>query len=139
MHCQDCSANLRHRCDSQGCCARLAEMRAETCVGSFRDGVLAKARLDLGLRPVAEAIDRQLTELDVENGCILVLRTRQKLRPEMAAEWQEELKALCRSQGVRDVSVVVLDNCSSLTVERRSVPDTRMQYQPVKGAPIVSY
>ena len=122
MHCATCPFHRRTLCQAEGCYAAR--------------GLVAH---DLALQPVAEAIDRQLTRLDVEGGDILVLRTRHKLRPELAAEWQEELKALCRSQGVRDVSVVVLDNCTSLTVERRSVPDTRMQYQPVKGAPIVSY
>lgn len=120
-------------------CATCPTARNEHCRLEGCGAARAIAYEALAAQPVAEAIDRQLTELDVESGCILVLRTRQKLRPEMAAEWQEELKALCRSQGVRDVSVVVLDNCTSLTVERRSVADTRMQYQPVKGAPIVSY
>jgi hypothetical protein len=81
-----------------------------------------------------EPIDRQLTRLDVENGDILVLRTCQKLRPEMAAEWQSELQALCRSHGARDVTVVVLDDCSDLTVERPEKPDTRMQHQASPAA-----
>ena len=87
---------------------------------------------------MAEEIDRQLARLDVESGDILVLRTRCKLQPATAARWQDELLALCRSHGVRDVSVLVLDDCTDLSIERPKHADTRMQHQARREPPIVS-
>ncbi|MBE7201419.1 MAG: hypothetical protein INR70_26950 [Parafilimonas terrae] len=75
---------------------------------------------------MAQEIDRQLDRLEVRHGDILVLRTRQKLQPETAAKWQDELIRMCRDIGVRDVTVLVLDNATELTVER---PQTRLVQQ----------
>ncbi len=76
--------------------------------------------------PLAEEIDRQLDRLEVRHGDILVLRTRQKLQPSTAAKWQDELIELCAAAGVRDVTVLVLDDATELTVER---PATRLVQQ----------
>ncbi|MGU3667994.1 hypothetical protein ACLBX9_27725 [Methylobacterium sp. A49B] len=75
---------------------------------------------------MAQEIDRQLDRLEVRHGDILVLRTRQKLQPETAAKWQDELIGLCRDAGVTDVTILVLDNATELTVER---PQTRLVQQ----------
>ena len=85
---------------------------------------------------MAEDIDRQLARLDVESGDILVLSTRAKLQPATAARWQDELIALCRSQGVRNVTVLVLDDCTDLTVERPAT--TLMQHQAPRLVPMVT-
>jgi hypothetical protein len=75
---------------------------------------------------MAEEIDRQLERLEVRHGDILVLRTRQKLQPATAARWQDELIGMCCDAGIRDVTVLVLDNATDLTVER---PNTRLVQQ----------
>ena len=91
------------------------------------------------MNPLAEEIDRQLSHLDVESGDILVLRTRQKLQAATAEKWQDELLELCRAHGVRDVSVLVLDDCTDLTIERPRHADTRMQHQAFRAPPIISH
>ena len=78
------------------------------------------------MTPLAEEIDRQLDRLEVRHGDILVMRTRQKLQPATAAKWQDELIGLCAAAGVRDITVVVFDDCTELTVER---PATRLVQQ----------
>ena len=78
------------------------------------------------MNPLAEEIDRQLDRLEVRHGDILVLRTRQLLQPDTATKWQDELIRMCRDQGVRDVTVLILDNATELTVER---PATRLVQQ----------
>ena len=90
------------------------------------------------MSPLAEEIDRQLSRLDVEQGDILVLRTRQRLQPATAARWQDELINLCREQGIRGISVLVLDDCTDLTVERPKRPDTGMMHQAARLVPYVS-
>ncbi|QGY05500.1 hypothetical protein MMSR116_29115 [Methylobacterium mesophilicum SR1.6/6] len=75
---------------------------------------------------MAQEIDRQLDRLEVRHGDILVLRTRQKLQLETAAKWQDDLIRMCRDAGVRDVTVLVLDNATELSVER---PATRLVQQ----------
>ncbi|MCJ2143722.1 hypothetical protein [Methylobacterium sp. E-066] len=87
---------------------------------------------------MAEEIDRQLDRLVVRHGDILVLRTRQKLQPATAAKWQDELIGLCKDAGVRDVTVLVLDDCTDLSIERPQRADTRMQHQAFRPTPIVS-
>lgn len=80
-------------------------------------------------------MDRQLSRLDVESGDTLIIRTRSKLQAETAARWQDELQELCRSKGCRDVIVIVLDDCTDLTVERPQQADTRMQHRAPAVAP----
>ncbi|WP_267355653.1 MULTISPECIES: hypothetical protein [unclassified Methylobacterium] len=71
-------------------------------------------------------MDRQLDRLEVRHGDILVLRTSQKLQPETATRWQDDLIRMCAAAGVRDVTVVVLDNAAELSIER---PATRLVQQ----------
>jgi len=78
------------------------------------------------VNPLAEEIDRQLDRLEVRQGDILVLRTRQLLQPATAKKWQDDLIRMCEASGVRDVTVLVLDNATELTVER---PATRLVQQ----------
>lgn len=78
------------------------------------------------MNPLAEDIARQLDRLEVRHGDILVLRTSQKLQPATAARWQDELIGMCAASGVQDVTVLVLDNATELTVER---PNTRLVQQ----------
>ena len=78
------------------------------------------------MNPLSEDLDRQLDRLEVRHGDILVLRTSQKLQPATAARWQDELITMCAAAGVRDVTVLVLDNAAELTIER---PATRLVQQ----------
>lgn len=75
---------------------------------------------------MAEYIERQLDRLEVRHGDILVLRTSQKLQAATAKQWQDDLICMCAAAGVRDVTVLVLDNAAKLTVER---PATRLVQQ----------
>lgn len=88
------------------------------------------------MSPLAQEIDRQLDRLEVRHGDILVLRTREKLQAATAEKWQDELIRMCRDAGVRDVTVLVLDNATELTVERpatRLVQQRRDVPQPMQG------
>lgn len=91
------------------------------------------------MSPLSEDLDRQLSRVDVENGDILVLRTAKKLSTATAEKWQDELLELCAAHGVRDVSIIVLDDCTDLTIERPQRADTRMQHQAFRAPPIVSH
>ena len=62
-------------------------------------------------------LDVQVSRLDVENGDILTLRTRHTLTRDQADALHDEVSRLARRHGVRDVSVLVLDNCTDLAVE----------------------
>ena len=77
----------------------------------------------------------QLARLDVEDNDILVVRTRRKVSEATAAKWQDGLERLVRAAGVKGVSILVLDDCTDITVERL---DTSMQHQPPRPTPIVS-
>lgn len=63
-------------------------------------------------------LDLQVGRLDVENGDILVVRTRQILTTAQADRIHNDVALLARRHGVVGVSVVVFDNCADLTVER---------------------
>lgn len=78
------------------------------------------------MNPLAEEIDRQLDRLEVRHGDILVLRTSQRLQPATARKWQDDLICMCAAAGVRDVTVLVLDNAAELSIER---PATRLVQQ----------
>lgn len=67
-------------------------------------------------------LDLQVKRLDVEHGDMLVLTTAKKLTQAQADAAHDLVAQLARRHGVRDVSVLVLDNCSDLTVERRERP-----------------
>ncbi|WP_289015719.1 hypothetical protein [uncultured Methylobacterium sp.] len=74
----------------------------------------------------------QLRRLDVENGDILVLRTPEKPTRETADTWHDQVQQAVREQGLRDVTCIVLDNCTDLSVER---PSTAMQHQRPRKLP----
>jgi len=78
------------------------------------------------VNPLAQEIDRQLNRLEVRHGDILVIRTSEKLQPATAEKWQDELISMCEDAGVRDVTVLILDNATEITVKR---PDTRLVQQ----------
>jgi hypothetical protein len=80
---------------------------------------------------LSEVLDRQLDRLEVRHGDILVLRTRRKLPAATVTKWQDDLIRMCRDAGVTDVTVLVLDDCTELTVER---PATRL-VQQVRDVP----
>lgn len=69
----------------------------------------------------------QIRRLEVENGDILVVRTPGKLTREKSDAWHAEVQQLVREQGLRDVTCMVLDGCTDLTVER---PTPRLPHQP---------
>ncbi|MCJ2021078.1 hypothetical protein MKK84_27260, partial [Methylobacterium sp. E-065] len=84
----------------------------------------------------ADDMERQLDRLEVRHGDILVLRTTQKLQSATAKKWQDDLIRMCAAAGVRDVTVLVLDNAAELTVERpatRLVQQSRDVPQPMQG------
>ena len=118
MSCEDCCERLLASCGREGCALKLAEARTATVAPTIFDGVEA-----------------QVSRLDVEDGDILVVRTRRKVSEATAAKWQGGLERLVRAAGVKDVSILVLDDCTDITVERF---DTRMQHQPPRPTPIVS-
>lgn len=134
MHCATCPADRRAACTRKGCYARLAEVLVATVAPGALTNDLKRdllGHLEPGQLMVCDAhrsgdMDRQLDRLEVRHGDILVLRTRQKLQPATAAKWQDELIGLCAAAGVRDVTVLVLDNATELKVER---PATRLVQQ----------
>ncbi|MGU3665821.1 hypothetical protein ACLBX9_16705 [Methylobacterium sp. A49B] len=85
---------------------------------------------------MAEDLDRQLDRLEVRHGDILVLRTRRKLPAATVARWQDDLIRMCRDSGVTDVTALVLDDCTELTIERpqmRLVQQHRDVPQPMQS------
>lgn len=85
---------------------------------------------------MAQEIDRQLDRLEVRHGDILVIRTSEKLQPATAEKWQDDLIRMCEASGVRDVTVLVLDNATELTIARpatRLVQQHRAVPQPMQG------
>ena len=142
MTCPNCTASRAVACGREGCRERLAELRVATVVGPARDELLQAARAELGLCRVAQAEDDfapQLARLDLQEGDIVTVRTRSKLDADKAARWQDGLEKLIRAQGWRDVGVLILDDCTDLSVERPTRPDTRMQHQAPRALPIVSH
>ena len=99
MHCLTCPPERRAYCRGQGCQAPSAAPIAAD------PGAVG----DLGL---------QVKRLDVENGDILVVRSKSRLAPVRAAEIHDQVAALASRHGIRDVTVMVLDDCSDLSVER---------------------
>ncbi|WP_375455730.1 hypothetical protein [uncultured Methylobacterium sp.] len=93
------------------------------------------------MRPAAPVLDDlglQVKRLDVEHGDILVVRTAKTLTRAEANAVEAMVSGLARRHGVRDVSVMVLDARTDLTVERPGAADTRMQHQAPRVVPIVS-
>lgn len=141
MHCATCPADRRAACANQGCHAVLAELRFATIVGDADLDLRGPLRLEPGQMmihhaPSADDMDRQLDRLEVRHGDILVLRTSQKLQPATAARWQDDLIRMCAAAGVRDVTVLVLDNAAELSIERpatRLVQQSRDFPQPMQG------
>ncbi len=134
MPCADCTAERGASCLSQGCYERLCELRYATVApGALTEDLKHHLLRHLepgqiivsGAHGVGE-MDRQLDRLEVRHGDILVLRTSQKLQPETATRWQDDLIRMCAAAGVRDVTVVVLDNAAELSIER---PATRLVQQ----------
>lgn len=148
MRCSTCPGDRQDLCRREGCYAKLCEMRHATVVVDDRAAAALRAAaaglsslppLMLSHEPVALAdLDLQVKRLDVESGDILVVRTAKKLTAAQADAIDAQVSQLARRHGVRDVSVVVLDNATDLTVERPGPIDTRMQHQATRAAPIVS-
>ncbi|GJD67258.1 hypothetical protein MMMDOFMJ_0172 [Methylobacterium gnaphalii] len=82
-------------------------------------------------------INLQVSRLDLEDGDIIVVRSRSKLSPETAERYQDQVQALARAHGFRQVSVVVLDDCSDLSIEPvAKLP--AMQRQAERTAPVIT-
>ncbi|MBE7202011.1 MAG: hypothetical protein INR70_29980 [Parafilimonas terrae] len=131
MHCAACPDDRRAAFATQGCHMVLAELRTATLVGSADLDLLQPLHLEPGqvaVHPAPSAGDMalQLHRLDLRHGDILVIRTSEKLQPATAEKWQDELIRLCEASGFRDVTVLVLDNATEITVER---PETRLVQQ----------
>lgn len=78
----------------------------------------------------------QLGRLDLQEGDIVTVRTRSKLDADKAKRWQDGLEKLIRAQGWRDVGVLILDDCTDLTVDRsttRPAQQRRDFPQPMQG------
>lgn len=141
MICADCPAYLAEACGRDGCRAQLAQLHVAAVVGPARAELLDDARLELGLGrllPVEDDFAPQLARLDLQEGDIVTVRTRAKLDPAKAARWQDGLEKLVRAQGWRDVRVIILDDCTDVSIERPARLDTRMQHQAPRPAPIVT-
>ncbi|TXM65737.1 hypothetical protein [Methylobacterium sp. WL120] len=104
--------------------------------GAASAGSISALRFTLKA-PLSANLDLQVKRLDVESGDILVVRTAKKLTRVEADAIDAQVSQLARRHGVRDVSVMVLDNATDLTVERPGPVDTRMQHQAPRPAPIV--
>lgn len=156
MRCSACPADRHSACDLHGCHAQLALFRVGVVDGSGAIAALTGKLRHLiadecdafpGSQPALpvhalhdnDQLAPQVSRLDIEDGDILTVRTRAKLTAEKAARYQRELLELCRSQGFRHVSVIILDDCSDLTIERPRKAPTGMQHQHVRPFPISSY
>ncbi|MBP2494697.1 MULTISPECIES: hypothetical protein [Methylobacterium] len=110
-----------------------------TVVGPARDEMLQAARAELGLFRLLLPEDDfapQLARLDLQEGDIVTVRTRSKLDADKAKRWQDGLEKLIRAQGWRDVGVLILDDCTDLTVDRpttRPAQQRREFPQPMQG------
>ena len=143
MRCSTCPSGRQDFCRREGCHAKLVEMRHETMVVPLPDTwplklVPRALPLTHGSACDVSDLDLQVKRLDVESGDILVVRTAKKLTQAQADAIDAQVSQLARRHGVRDVSVMVLDNATDLTVERPGPVDTRMQHQAPRLAPIVS-
>lgn len=108
---------------------------------AFQPGQAVEAVLHAGVYIDRGTTDfsAQLARLDIEDGDILTVRTRAKLTAEKATRYQRELLELCRSQGFQHVSVIILDDCSDLTIERPRKAPTGMQHQAARPSAKTSY
>ncbi|MCJ2017769.1 hypothetical protein MKK84_10105, partial [Methylobacterium sp. E-065] len=89
---------------SEGCYARLAELRSATISGPMDFDPRRPLRLEPGQvvvhqAPGADDMERQLDRLEVRHGDILVLRTTQKLQSATAKKWQDDLIRMCAAAG----------------------------------------
>lgn len=105
--------------------------------------VLAKAQAALALAKAqlleaqtaairCEAVEVQVRRLDVEDNDILVVRTAEKLSQEKSDAFHDRVLELAQRHGVKGVTVVVLDGCTDLTIER---PSTAMAHQRPRAVP----
>lgn len=139
MTCPNCTASRVVACGREGCRERLAELRVATVVGPIRAEMLEAARAEMGLGHlslVEEDFAPQLARLDLQEGDIVTVRTRSKLDADKAKRWQDGLEKLIRAQGWRDVGVLILDDCTDLTVDRsttRPAQQRRDFPQPMQG------
>ena len=144
MRCSTCPTDRQDFCRREGCRAKLVELRHATLVVDDRASHLLSAAAtrmqaaEAYCTAALVALDLQVKRLDVESGDILVVRTAKKLTRTEADAIDAQVSQLARRHGVRDVSVLVLDNATDLTVERPGPVDTRMQQQAPRSAPIVS-
>ena len=94
-----------------------------------------------GAAPAAAPIDIpefELKRLDVEDGDLLVYRTRSKLTPDEAARIADLIDRHAQQHGFHDVRTIVLDDCSDLSIERPAQAATRMQHQAPRPTPIIT-
>ena len=94
---------------------------------------------DGGAPSVPVAIDIpefDLKRLDVEDGDVLVFRTRSKLTPDQAERIADRIDRHAQRHGFHDVRTIVLDDCSDLAIERPARADTRLQHQAPRPVPV---
>lgn len=107
--CAACPPGRQHRCAAQGCHRTLALACAEA---RLAEAYTQPTPSELG------SLDLQVRRLDVESGDILVVRTAKTLTREQADLAHDTVAKLAARHGIRDVSVLVLDACTDLTVQR---------------------
>ena len=143
MHCSTCPDDRREHCRLEGCNAHHAPAWSIagagdgiswslTVKGEPPAAVLAQLTRGQVERAVTSALAIEVKRLDVENNDILIVRTAEKLSPEKAADFHDRVLELAQRHGVKGVTVVVLDGCTDLTIER---PSTAMAHQRPRPQP----
>ena len=118
--CEDCTAWRVMACT-----------RASACQGSPEGGpASAPAAIDVP--------EFELKRLDVEDGDVLVYRTRSKLTPDQAERIADRIDRHAQRHGFHDVRTIVLDDCSDLAIERPARADTRMRHQAPRPVPVIT-
>lgn len=92
---------------------------------------IATGEAPAGPRTV-EDLELQVKRLDIEEHDILVLRTAKKLTEDEAHAAAEMVEAIAARTGFRNVTPLILDNCSDLSIER---PQTAMAHQRPRDLP----
>lgn len=132
MRCSTCPTDRHELCQREGCYARLAQLRIASVDDAGERVAAVRSLLDRVGCPAPLSIEAQVTRLDVEDNDILVLRTAEKLSQEKADAFHDQVLELAQRHGVKGVTVVVLDGCTDLTIER---PSTAMAHQRPRAVP----
>ncbi len=115
--CESCTARLATACVRAGACQRTPGGGAPS----------ASVAIDIP--------EFELKRLDVEEGDLLVYRTRSRLTSGQADVVADRIDRHVRQLGFTNVRTIVLDDCSDLSIERPAHARTRMQHQARREPP----